>query len=159
MGPLTVLSISFASYIDDTTDVTPGVPWAVVEGFVTKFVLLGAQRETVMGFSDNMRGPGEGGEAVGSFSRSWGRLRGLPLIVWIVRARSMRMVEGIVVKVRFACSYSSPIVFSAHIPSADIASACPKSFLRYCLLSCKFIDYMIDNFLTRCARQWDEYLG
>lgn len=51
------VSITFASWTDPVTYVAPGVPWAVVQEFVTKFVLWRAQRGTVLAFSGNIWGP------------------------------------------------------------------------------------------------------
>ena len=56
------VSITFASWIDPATHVKPVVPWAVVQEFVTKFVLWRAQRGSVIAFSGNIWGPG--GECV-----------------------------------------------------------------------------------------------
>lgn len=44
------------------TSVAPAVPWEVVREFVTRFVLLRAQRGAVLAFSGNIWGPG--GECV-----------------------------------------------------------------------------------------------
>lgn len=56
------ISITFASYMDPVTYATPGIPWSVVQEFVTKFVLWRAQRGAVVAFSGNIWGPG--GECV-----------------------------------------------------------------------------------------------
>ena len=56
------VSITFASWLDHRTYVAPGVPWGVVQEFLTKFVLWRAQRGTVMAFSGHIWGPG--GECV-----------------------------------------------------------------------------------------------
>ena len=56
------VSITFASWMDPRTYVAPGVPWEVVQEFLTRFVLRTAQRGTVMAFSGNIWGPG--GECV-----------------------------------------------------------------------------------------------
>lgn len=59
---LEAVSLTFRSYLDPATLVAPPVPWEVVQEFVSIFVLLRAQRGTVMAFSGFIWGPG--GECV-----------------------------------------------------------------------------------------------